>query len=254
MIYRKSYVDYLWTPLRVRCVNPVQLVLRRLTGSMISAEVISVKQWNVSPKIQPRWPFLIRSFIQLAIRERRVLSRHLWVADTAIKKTWINSEARCITVTQLCLHPLEIVRELIFSSWLSYNPPHSMYAFMLMFNKQLVPSFKTDCTAHPPPSISSSLSPPVKGESLACVPSPPRSPILCLPHQTFIVSLCFSEIITAGPMIGRNTMMDGWCFCFRGFYCTFALFIVAPSHGYTKVSWNGMIFFGKCWSCSDNWY
>lgn len=114
-------------------------------------------------KIQPRWPFLIRSFIQLAIRERRVLSRHLWVADTAIKKTWINSEARCITVTQLCLHPLEIVRELIFSSWLSYNPPHSMYAFMLLFNKQLVPSFKTDCTAHPPPSISSSLSPPVKG-------------------------------------------------------------------------------------------
>lgn len=108
-----------------------------------------------------------------------------------------------------------------------------IYAFMLVFYKQLAPSFKADYTTSPPPPHPSPPPPVLKRESLACVQ---RSLLLpgapsCLPHQTFILSLCLLEIITARPMIGRNTVMDVWCICFRGFfYCIFALFIITPAH------------------------
>lgn len=65
---------------------------------------------------------------------------------------------------------------------------------------------------HPSPH----LAPPVKGESLVCVQRSLPGALFCLPHQIFIVSLCLSEIITASSMIG-HTVMDVWCFCFRGF-------------------------------------
>lgn len=68
---------------------------------------------------------------------------------------------------------------------------------------------------------------PQSGESLARVQRCLPRALFCPTHQIFIVSLCLSKIITASPMIG-HTVMDVWRFCFRGFYCTAALFIITP--------------------------
>lgn len=78
---------------------------------------------------------------------------------------------------------------------------------------------------HPPP-ISSFYVHLKNREFLANVlqsPHLPEAPFCC-PHQTFILSLCLSEIITASPVIGRNTVMDVWCFCFRGIFFFFLFF------------------------------
>ena len=99
---------------------------------------------------------------------------------------------------------------------------------------------------HPsPPSMSTWK----RGNSLHAFSGPLTSqePHSAVPHQTFILSLCLSEIITASPVIGRKTVMDVWCFCFRVCffsYCIFALFIVTPPpHHSKRVAWNKMILF-----------
>lgn len=69
---------------------------------------------------------------------------------------------------------------------------------------------------------------PQSGESLARVQRCLPRALFCPTHQIFIVSLCLSKIITASPMIG-HTVMDVWRFCFRGFYCSAALFIITPA-------------------------
>lgn len=83
---------------------------------------------------------------------------------------------------------------------------------MIPFYKQ--PHLSKLTVLHLPLSISSSVSTCKRGIPCICsrVPSLP----FCLPHQTFILSLCLSEIITARPTIGWNRVMDAWCFSFRG--------------------------------------
>ncbi len=111
------------------------------------------------------WPFLIRSSIQLAVTPRGGPS-------TA------STQELAASLSRICAynHFSQAVK-LTFSSWLSYNPPHSVCTFMLLFKQQLALSFEADCTA-PPPSISSST---CKG-GIPCmcsaVPLPPRSHIL----------------------------------------------------------------------------
>lgn len=78
----------------------------------------------------------------------------------------------------------------------------------------------------------------------SAVPSPPRSPVL--PPSSNIHPLSsVSEIITARPLIGHNIMMDVWCFCSRGFYCIFALFIITPPHCSRRKLENIHIFFSS---------
>lgn len=148
---------------------------------------------------------------------------------------------RLITVTQLCLRSLEIVSKLIFSSWFSYDPPHSMYAFMLLFNKQLVPSFRAGCTAHPPPSISSSLST-CKGGIPCMCPFASQEP-----HSAFLIKHLSSLFVSQRslplvPWLARTRWwMDG-AFVSEVFIVSLHY---SSSHRYTKVSWNSMIFFGN---------
>lgn len=104
-------------------------------------------------------------------------------------KTWLNSEAHCITITQLCLHSLETVRG-TSNQFPDYYTIHLIkYDFMLLFYKQIDPSLNADCAT----SISSSRSTRKGGIPCMCSTVPPRSPILPSSSNIHCLSLSLRD-------------------------------------------------------------
>lgn len=141
-------------------------------------------------------------------------------------------------------------RNLVFGSWLSYNPPHSMYAYMLLlFYKQLVPSFKA-----PPPHPS--RPPPVKGGipwMFSPVPSPPRSPILPPSSNIHPFSLSLRDHYCQAYDWPEHS--DGYMVLL---FQRFLLYLcIIHHHTTTLLKESGPkhhAFFGKRCSWPDNWY
>lgn len=144
------------------------------------------------------------------------MRRHFWVAATAIKKTWINSEADCITeikgwLSHNCDHIQ--LRQSLNGKQTSYSVPdyhtiHIILCMLLWFRFTNSPIFQNRlyCTSpypSPPPS------PPVKGESLACVQGSLRFPFAFLIKHSSSLFVSQRSLLPGLWLAGTGWWMHG---------------------------------------------